>query len=107
NFSVTGGTAATNQGSGGLGSFTTAGRTISASNGGTINVAINNLFGDGVANANMPAIALDGATFFSSRYNAIGNVTLSNGAILSQDTTDSGGYEGYQFTGTVTAAGTS
>ena len=40
----------------------------------------------------------------STRYNALPNLTL-NGGTLDQSATDSGGYEGYQFLGTVTVGG--
>ena len=108
NLSVTGGTVAASAINGGLGSFTTAGRTISASGGSTISLTMNNIFGSGVANLNMPAISLDASTLTSTRYNAIGNIVLNSGALLTQAATDGpGAYEGYQFVGTVTVGGTS
>ena len=108
NLSVTGGTVATGAINGGLGSFTTASRTISASGGSIIIMTVNNVFGNGVGNPNLPSISLDGATLTSNRYNAIGDISLSSGAILTQEATDGpGAYEGYQFRGNVTVGGTS
>ncbi len=108
NLNVTDGIVATSTASGGLGSFTTAGRTISASGGSTISLGINNVFGNGVGNANLPAISLTGATLSSTRYNVLGDVTLSSGATLTQAATDGpGAYEGYQFRGAVNVGGTS
>ena len=107
NFDITSGTVATGAQGGGLGSFTTPGRTINAAVGTNINLTINNVLGNGVGNANLPTINLDGATLNSTRYNVVGPVNLSNGAILTQTSTDTATYQGYQLLGNVTVTGTS
>ncbi len=90
-----------------LGSPTTAGRAVTVNNSGTtLSLATNNVFGNGVGNANLPAVTLNaGTTLTSTRYNVLGPVTL-NGATLTQSTTDSGTFEGYQFKGAITVGGT-
>jgi len=108
NLVVTGGTVATSTGSGGLGSFNTPGRLISASGGSTISLGTNNVLGNGVGNPDITGFSLDGATLASTRYNPIGPVTLSNGATLTQASTDGpGNFEGFQFLGNITVSGTS
>lgn len=83
-------------------------RTITVNSGSSINISNNNVFGGGgYSAAALPAVVLNGGTFFSSRYNSIGNVTLNSGGTLSQSASDSGSYLGYQFLGTITAGGSS
>jgi fibronectin-binding autotransporter adhesin len=110
NVTVNGGTliAGGNAASTALGSPTTAGRTVTVNNSGsTLSFTTNNVFGNGIGNANLPAITLNaGTTLTSTRYNVLGPVTL-NGATLTQSTTDSGNFEGFQFKGPVTVAGVS
>ncbi|MES2706349.1 MAG: autotransporter-associated beta strand repeat-containing protein [Verrucomicrobiota bacterium] len=89
-----------------LGSATAAGRTVTVNTPGLLNFTTNNVYGNGVNNANLPATVLNGATLNSTRYNVLGNVILNNGASLTQAATDAGGYEGFQFRGTVSATGT-
>ncbi len=107
NFSITGGIVATGTQSGGLGSFNTPGRTINATTGTSINLTTNNVLDNGVGNANLPTMNLDGATLSSTRYNVLGPINLSNGATLTQTSTDAGGYQGYQLRGDVGVSGTS
>lgn len=112
NVAISGGTVttATTQG-GGVNSYLGAvngSRTISVSGSGTLlSVTGNNLFGGvGKTAATIPTVSIDGATVNSTRFNILGNVTLNNGATLSQSTTDTGGYEGYEFLGsTITVSG--
>jgi autotransporter-associated beta strand protein len=81
-------------------------RTITVSPGATLSFISNNILGgSALTAANTPTILLDGGTLTSTRYNTIGNVTL-NGGTLTQATTDSGFYEGYQFVCGVTVGGT-
>ena len=108
-LSVTGGAAA-NAGPTALGSDAAAGRTITVGSGSTLNLAINDVFGNAVT-TNVPNIIVNGGTVSSTRYNAIGNITL-NGATLSQNAADGSGnlmagFQGYQFLGSVTVGGTS
>jgi fibronectin-binding autotransporter adhesin len=108
NVTVNGGLliAGGNQNSTALGSPTTAGRTVTVNPGGGLSFTTNNVFGNGVSNANLPSVVLNnGTTLTSTRYNVLGPVTL-NGATLTQSATDSGAYEGFQFKGTVTVGGT-
>lgn len=108
NITVNAGTleAGGTQSSNALGSPTTAGRTIAVNNGSTLLFSTNNVFGGGVGNPNLPSVTVDGSTLSSTRYNAVGNLTL-NAATLTQASTDGAGYEGYQFFGTVTVGGAS
>ncbi len=89
---------------GALGSNNTAGRVITVGSGAEVRFSINNVFGNGVGNANLPSLVVNGGTVSATRYNTIGAITL-NGATLTQSASDSGGYEGYQFKGAVTAGG--
>lgn len=88
-----------------LGSPTAAGRSITVNAPGQLVMSTNNVFGNGVGNANLPTLAINGTTVDSTRYNTLGPV-LMNGGTLSQSATDVGAYEGYQFKGPVTVAGT-
>jgi autotransporter-associated beta strand protein len=90
----------------GLGSATTAGRTITVNSPGTLSFATNNVYGNGIGNANLPTTILNGSTLNSTRYNVLGDVTL-NGATLSQSSSDTGNFEGFQFRGNVTVGGSS
>jgi len=105
NLQVDGGTVATSTINGGLGSFTTAGRTITVNDTAIVSVGINNVFGNVVGNNDLPKLVINqGGTFSSTRYNAIGNVEL-NGGTLTQAVTDTGAYQGYQLRGSVTVGG--
>ncbi len=99
---VAGGGAASNA----LGNPTLAGRTVAVNNAGsTLSFTTNNVFGNGVGNNNLPAVTLGAGTILTStRYNAIGGLSL-NGATFTQATTDAGAYEGFQFRGNVTVGG--
>ena len=85
-------------------------RTITVVTNATMAWSINNVFGGQNLNAtNLPGILIDGGTFILNRYNAIGNVTLRNGASLLDNIptgTDSALYDGAQFIGTVSVIGT-
>lgn len=87
-----------------LGSATTAGRTVTVSTPGALSFTANNVFGNGVGNSSLPSTIVNGATFSSTRYNVLGNLTL-NGGTLTQAATDAGNYEGFQFRGSVTVGG--
>ena len=84
-------------------------RSVNVGPGATMIWTVNNtLVGGGGNAANLPTINLNGATLSSTRYNAIGNVALNSGSVLTQAATDGpGAYEGYQFIGTISAGGTS
>jgi len=91
-------------GNGSLGAANVPGKTVTVGAAGTLSFTSNNIFGNGVANSDLPAVVIDGGTLASTRYNVLGNVTL-NGGTLSQESTDSGGYQGFQFRGSVTVGG--
>lgn len=80
-------------------------RTITVNSGATLDFTNNNIFaGGGATAAGLPQLVLNGGTMQSSRFNVLGHVTLNGGA-LNQTTTDSGGYEGYEFLGNITVGG--
>lgn len=83
------------------------GRTITVTSPGALSFTSNSIFGNAMADTSLlPEIILNETTLNSTRYNQIGNITL-NGAILSQSSTDTGNYQGYQFKGDITVTGTS
>jgi autotransporter-associated beta strand protein len=66
---------------------------------------IQNVFGGSGLNAtNLPTLVVSGGTNDATRWNPLGNIVL-NGGTLNQNATDSGGYEGWQFLGTVSVTG--
>lgn len=82
-------------------------RTITINDTATLRMTTNNVFGGaGMVEAQIPALVVNqGGTLDATRFNTIGNITL-NGGTLTQTATDGpGAYEGYQFIGTVTVAG--
>ncbi|HLX60660.1 MAG TPA: C25 family cysteine peptidase [Planctomycetota bacterium] len=87
-----------------LGNPTVAGRTVTVNSPGILSFTTNNVFGNGIGNANLPAVTVS-STLTSTRYNVLGNLTL-NGALLTQASTDTGIYQGFQFLGGVTVGGT-
>lgn len=90
----------------GFGNCQTPGRTITVTSPGMLSFTSNNVFGNQSANTSLlPEIIVNETTVNSSRYNQIGNITL-NAATLSQASTESGAYEGYQFKGIVKVTGT-
>ncbi len=92
---------------GGLGAAA-AGRTITIASGATLILAQNAFGAAGVVNANMPSIVINGGTVNDlTKYTTIGNVTLNDGANLTQDVSATGTYQGYQFLGSVTVGGSS
>ena len=67
----------------------------------------NNVLGNQTGNPNtLPTFVLNGSTLDANRYNLIGGVTL-NGGTLNQGSSDSGGYQGYQFRGLIKVIGNS
>ena len=81
-------------------------RTIVVGAGATLLMQGNNNFGGtGKTAATIPALTVSGI-LRATRFNILGNLTLSGGT-LTQSSTDSGNYEGWQFLGTVTVAGSS
>ena len=88
-----------------LGVVNQAGRTVTVNNTGTLSFTSNNIFGNGVGNANLPAVTVNaGGSLTSTRYNVLGPVTL-NGGLLTQSSTDTGTFQGYQLRGDVTVGG--
>lgn len=103
---VASGTGAANGANGPLGAANLVGKTVTVGTGATLSFITNNIFGNGVGNANLPAVVINGGSLSSTRYNTLGNVTL-NGGILTQAATDGpGAYEGYQFQGSIVVGGT-
>lgn len=79
-------------------------RTISIASGASIDLNANNVFGgSGKTAASIPQLSISG-TLNSTRFNIIGNTTLSGGT-LAQSSTDPSPYQGYQFLGDVTVSG--
>lgn len=113
NITVNGGVLLANTNTGGSnlnGNFgnVSVARTITVNAGDVLSMTTNDVLGRGQAATPINAsIVLNGGTLSSSRYNAIGNITLNNGGNLTQNATDTGSFFGYQFVGTVTADGTS
>lgn len=80
-------------------------RTITVNTGAILDFTTNNIFaGGGATAAGLPQVVLNGGTMQSSRFNVLGHVTL-NGGTLTQNTSDAGGYEGYEFLGNITVGG--
>ncbi len=110
NVTVNGGTlvassaAAANGSSGPLGVANAAGRRITVGTGAILSFTSNNIYGNGSGNPNLPTTAINGGTLTSTRYNVLGNLEL-NGGTLTQSATDTGGYQGYQFRGSVAVGG--
>jgi autotransporter-associated beta strand protein len=89
-----------------FGNCQVAGRTITVNAPGALSFMSNDVFGNAATNASLlPEIILNGSTMESARYNLIGPITL-NGAVLSQTSSDTGDYLGYQFKGDITVTGT-
>jgi autotransporter-associated beta strand protein len=89
-----------------FGNAQVAGRTITVTSPGALSFTNNAIFGNAMADTSLlPEIILNETTLNSTRYNQIGPITL-NGAILSQASTDTGNYQGYQFKGDITVTGT-
>ena len=89
---------------GALGVVNFPGRTVAVNNGSTLQFTVNNIFGNGVGNANLPAVTVNSSTLTATRYNVLGDLTLIGGT-LTQAATDAGNYEGWQFRGNVTVSG--
>jgi fibronectin-binding autotransporter adhesin len=79
-------------------------RTVTVNSPGTLALTTNNIFGNGVANVNLPSLVVNGGTVAVAHYNVVGNVTL-NGATVSQTSVATANYHGLQFRGTVTVGG--
>jgi fibronectin-binding autotransporter adhesin len=91
-----------------LGAANVAGKTVTVNNTGTVlSFTANNIFGNGVGNANLPKVIINqGATLSSTRYNVLGELEL-NGGTLTQAATDGPGlFEGFALRGNVTVGGT-
>jgi autotransporter-associated beta strand protein len=89
-----------------FGNCQTAGRTITVTSPGALSFTSNSIFGNQMADSSLlPEIILNQTSLDSTRYNQIGDITL-NGALLSQSSTDTGNYLGYQFKGDITVTGT-
>ena len=89
-----------------FGNCQTAGRTITVTSPGALTFTTNSVFGNQNANTSLlPEIIVNETSMDSTRYNQIGDVTL-NGGTLSQSSSDTGNYLGYQFKGEITVTGT-
>ena len=83
-------------------------RTVTIDSPAAMDWTINDVYGGtGLNAANLPEIVLNGATLKTTRYNALGRVTLAGGTLLNANATDPVNYDGFQFLGTVTATGSS
>jgi fibronectin-binding autotransporter adhesin len=103
---VASGTGAANGANGPLGVANLAGKTVTVGTGATLSFITNNIFGNGVGNANLPAVVINGGILTSTRYNTLGNLTLNGGTLTQAATDGPGGYEGYQFQGSIVVGGT-
>ena len=92
-------------GNGPLGAVNVPGKTITVNAGATLSFASNNVFGN-QTNVSYPATVINEATLASTRYNALGDVTLNGGTLTQAATDGPGAYEGYQFRGAVNVGGT-
>ena len=82
------------------------GRTITVESAGSVLLNTNNVLSNQLGDVTaLPTFVINGGTLDATRYNLIGGVTL-NGGVLSQMSSDSGSYEGYQFKGEIHAIGT-
>jgi fibronectin-binding autotransporter adhesin len=92
-----------------LGNSSGGGRTITINTNATLSGTINNWFGGiGLADADFPAVIINSGTNITTRYTAIGNITLNNGAVLvssGNPESQAGSYQAYQFRGSVTVGG--
>ncbi|MES2440566.1 MAG: autotransporter-associated beta strand repeat-containing protein [Verrucomicrobiota bacterium] len=90
---------------GSLGNSQVFGRSVTVASSGTLRLAINNVFGNQNADFSLlPLITVTGGLLECTRYNTIGNVVL-DGATMGQASSDTGNYQGYQFKGGITVAG--
>lgn len=99
--------AASDGSNGGLGSSLAPGRTITVASNATLSATVQNWFGGSVPDANLPSLIIVAGIVNSSRYTTLGNVTLNDGATLTQSSTDPATYQGYQLRGSVTVGGLS
>lgn len=91
--------------SGGLGAAT-AGKTITVNSGATLVIPQNVFGGNTVSEPNMPSFIINGGTVNdTTKYTAIGSVTLNNGATLTNNPSSVNSYQGYQFRGSITVGG--
>ena len=112
NVDVSGGTLDTGTSQGGgtngyLGAVNGA-RTVTISNGASVVLRANNVFGGGGKTAaTIPAMVVDGATLNTARFNIVGNLTLNGASLVNAipTGTDSASYDGFQFLGSVTVTG--
>jgi autotransporter-associated beta strand protein len=89
-----------------FGNCQVAGRTITVTSPGALAFTTNAVFGNQMADTSLlPEIIVNETSVDSTRYNQIGDVTL-NGGTLSQSSSDTGNYLGYQFKGDITVTGT-
>ncbi len=101
-LTLTGSSAGTNTGLGAnLGT-----RTITV-NGGTLAFGINNVLGNGAtALTSLPSIVLNqDTTLTTNNYNVLGPVTLNGATLTDTRTGTPGGYQSYEFKGTITSDG--
>ncbi len=87
---------------GGLGSPSTAGRTITANAGTTISLTAPNVLGTGVGNANLPTTVVNAATLATTRNNVLGALVLNAGLLTSSG---AGASDLWQLKGSVTVGG--
>ena len=112
NVTVNGGTltaaalGAANGANGSLGASNVAGKTVTVGSTGTLSFTSNNIFGNGVGNANLPAVTINAGVLTSTRYNVLGALALNGGTLTQSSTDGPGAYEGFQFRGNVAVGGT-
>ena len=91
-----------------LGAANVIGKTVTVNNAGsTLSFLSNNIFGNGVGNANLPSVTINAGVLTSTRYNVLGALALNGGTLTqANNVTDTGAYEGFQFRGNVSVGGT-
>ena len=60
--------------------------------------------GGGSVASDFPVIVVDGSKFQSDFYNPVGDVTLTNGSNMENNSTQGGSYGGFEFLGTITVS---
>ncbi|MHA3775178.1 autotransporter-associated beta strand repeat-containing protein [Verrucomicrobiota bacterium sgz303538] len=89
-----------------LGNNTIAGRTVTIDSGATLSFGVNDVFGNQTAvPGSLPTFVVNGGTLNTNRYNQIGAITLNGARLTSNNTTDQGNYQNFQFLGDITVGG--
>lgn len=92
--------------SGSLGNAQVPGRTVTVTSPGSLALNNNNIFGNNFGDlSKLPEIIVNETTVSATNFNLIGDISL-NASTLSNSTTNTGNYQGYQFKGIIRVTGT-